>query len=121
MPTDEQRKSPTDSNKVVKLRDGSVRSEIDLRSYRLSAVQKAAYKLAARCTIVFGSAEATSLPITFLFPRPTSETETSDIVRLFFQVLLDQELREQVGEETKPLRALILAHAFSKTDLIRRE
>ena len=121
MPTDEQGKSPFDSNKAVKPHDGSVRYEVDLRSYRLSAVQKAAYKLAAKCTIVLGSAEATSLPITFLFPRPTNETEASDIVRLFFQVLLDQELREQIGEETKPLRALILAHAYSKTDLIRRE
>ena len=32
-----------------------------------------------------------------------------------------QELREQIGEETRAVRALILAQAFSRTDLIRRD
>lgn len=105
----------------MKFRDGSVRAEVDMRCYRLSAVQKTAYKLADRCTVVLGSPDAASLPITLRFPRAANESAALDIVNLFFQELLDQELREQIGEETRPLRALLLAHAFSKTDLIRRE
>jgi hypothetical protein len=41
-------------------------------------------------------------------------------MRTFFQELLDQELREQIAEEINPVRTLILAHAFSKVDLIKR-
>jgi His-Xaa-Ser system protein HxsD len=51
----------------------------------------------------------------------TSESAAMEVVRQFLQEVLDQELREQVSEETAPLRALILAQAFSKSDLIRRK
>jgi His-Xaa-Ser system protein HxsD len=50
-----------------------------------------------------------------------SRREIDEVVRQFFQELLDQELREQIAEETAPVRTLILAHAFSKADLIKRE
>jgi His-Xaa-Ser system protein HxsD len=120
MPIDDV-KPRTNDSELLKFRDGSVRAEVDVRCYRLSAVQKVAYKLAEKCTVVLGSVDVTSLPITFLFPPTTSETAALEVIRLFFQDLLDQELREQIAEETRPLRALLLAHAFSKTDLIRRE
>jgi His-Xaa-Ser system protein HxsD len=42
-------------------------------------------------------------------------------MRSFFQELLDQELRERIAEETDAIRSLILAQAYSKTDLIRRD
>jgi His-Xaa-Ser system protein HxsD len=119
--SDDHKKNRTDGNGSLTFRDGSVRAEVDVRCYRLSAVQKVAYKLADRCTVILGGLDVASLPITFRFPRATNESAALDIVRLFFQELLDQELREQIAEETRPLRALILAHAFSKTDLIRRE
>jgi His-Xaa-Ser system protein HxsD len=114
-------KMRSERNEPLEFRDGALRAEVDVRCYRLSAVQKAAYKLAEKCTVVLGGVDVNSLPITFLFPRATSETEATEIARLFFQDLLDQELREHIAEETRPLRALLLAHAFSRTDLIRRE
>lgn len=102
--------------------DGTaIRTTIDLRSYRLAAVKKAAYRLAARCTAVLGTLEHEQLPIAFNFKPGTNEATAREAVRLFFEELLDQELREHVAEETAPMRALILAQAFSKTDLIRRE
>ncbi len=121
MPTDADAKTRSGSSEPLQFQDGFVRAEVDLRCYRLSAVQKAAYKLAGKCTVVLGSVDIASLPITFLFPRATNNNEALDVVRLFFQDLLDQELREQIAEETRALRALLLAHAFSKTDLIRRQ
>lgn len=102
-------------------RDGSIRVEIDVRVYRVSAVQKTAYRFADRCTVVMGAVGASSLPVTLAFRPTTSERDAFDVARLFFQDLLDQELREQIAGETSAVRALILAHAFSKTDLIRRE
>lgn len=101
-------------------RDGAVQTSVDLRSYRLTAVQKAAYRLAGRCTVVLGTQAADSLSLTFLFSPRTSEETALEAVRAFFQELLDQELREQIGEETHGLRQLILAQAFSRTDLLQR-
>ena len=85
---------------------------LDLRSYRLSAIKKAGYRIAKRCTIRLSSPEGDQLPVTL-------EGRSEDVSE-FYRELLDQELRELVAEETAPLRTLILAHAFSKSDLIRR-
>jgi His-Xaa-Ser system protein HxsD len=101
--------------------NGSVHTTIDLRTYRLVAIKKAAYRLAARCTIALGSAADEHVPVTFTFKESVSESHAREVVRLFFEELLDQDLREHIAEETAPLRTLILAQAFSKTDLIRRE
>lgn len=99
----------------------SARLTLDLRTYRLSAVKKAAYRLAGRFTAFLGSPEGETLPITLSFKPGTSEPVALETVRVFLEELLDQELREHIGEEIGPMRTLILAHAFSKTDLIRHE
>jgi His-Xaa-Ser system protein HxsD len=100
---------------------GCIHVRVDLRAYRLVAVQKTAYRLAARCTLVIGAEHDQVLPIALTFGSKIAEDEARQVARLFFRELLDQELREKVGQETAALRALILAHAFSKTDLVNRQ
>jgi len=100
--------------------DGRVAATLDLRVYRLAAIQKAAYRLADRCTVALGTADGDILPLSFLFRAGTTEAAAREAVRLFFQEVLDEELRAQIRAETAPIRSLILAHAFSKTDLIQR-
>ncbi len=102
---------------------GAIRARettLDTRLYRLVAVKKAAYRMAERCTIVLGSPNGDDVPITFSFPPNTSENAAEEAIRLFHQELLDEELRATIHEETDALRALILAHTFSRTDLVER-
>lgn len=98
-----------------------IAATVDLRVYRLSAVKKAAYRIAEKCTVVLGALEGDALWLEFRFAPSASDEDARTIERLFFQDLLDQELREQIGEETRPMRALVLAHAFSRTNLVRRD
>ena len=100
--------------------DGVSRLVLDPSVYRLTAVKKAAYRLASRFTAVIESQSATAIHLTLAFKPGTKESVASEAVRAFYQELLDQELREEVAQETGPMRALILAQAFSKTDLIKR-
>jgi His-Xaa-Ser system protein HxsD len=86
----------------------------------LGAVKKAAYRVAATCTAVLGTPVNGQLPIMFLFAAERSEAAMQRSMATFFEELLDQDLRERVAKETEPLRALILAHAFSRTALIRQ-
>ena len=111
--------SPTGPSAPFVFKDGRVHAQVDVRVYRLSAVQKTAYRLADRCTAVLGALDSNTLPITLVFDRLPSEEGAFDVARGFFEELLDQELREKIGDETHDVRALILAHAFSRTDLIR--
>ena len=101
--------------------DGVVEAEVSLAAYRVTAVKKAAYRMARRCTVVLGEPATSSLPLTFRFRPDITSQEALEIARAFFAELLDQELREQVAEETAPLRTLILAAAFSRVDLLQRE
>lgn len=105
---------------ALAFRDGAVRFEVDLRVYRLTAVQKAAYRLARRCTAVLGAVEGDALAVALTFPTATTEAEALAVARHFHQELLDQELRETVAAETAPLRSLLLAMAFSRTGLAPR-
>ena len=100
--------------------DGVIDLAIDLRCYRLSAVKKAAYRLADRVTVILGSPESDRLPVSLRFKPSVVEASARETIRQLFQELLDQELREQIAEETNPVRTLILAHAFSHVDLIKR-
>lgn len=105
----------------LSLKDGAIALVIDLRIYRLAAVKKAAYRLADRCTAVLGTMDEPFLSVSLRFKPATPESAARETARTFFQELLDQELREQIAEETGAVRTLILAHAFSKVDLIKRE
>jgi His-Xaa-Ser system protein HxsD len=117
MVTAEEREVPVEA-----ARDATdlVRLEIDLRSNRLGAVKAAAYRLAARFSARFGAVVDDQLEVELMFaPGVSSEAKTA-AVRALLQQMLDEELRERVREETAPIRALLLAQAFSRTDLIER-
>ena len=100
--------------------EGEMHAQVDLRCYRLSAIQKAAYRVADRCTVIFSEVGDHHVAIRLSFRTATSEADAREGTRVFFEELLDQELREKIGEETAPLRSLLLAQAFSRTDLIKR-
>lgn len=99
--------------------DNIIRLELDLRCYSLGAVKKAGYSLAERFTLVLGSMDCAALAAELRFRVGASEQYAQESLRLFFQELLDQDLREAIADETSPLRALILAQAFSKTNLVQ--
>src|SRR5690348_16628345 len=86
--------------------DGAIALMIDVRVYRLTAVKKAAYRMADRCTAVIGALADPLVPVTLRFKPGISENGAREAARLFFQELLDQELREQIADETGPVRTL---------------
>lgn len=100
-------------------RDGVLTGTLDLTVYRMAAIKKAAYRVADATVIHIGSPEAERVPVTLTFAGNVSEGAAVETGRRFLRELLDQELREQVRGETESLRVLILAHAFSKTGLVR--
>jgi His-Xaa-Ser system protein HxsD len=111
----------TDAGDEIQLVAGEIALVLDLRSYRLVAIKKAAYRFADRFTAMLGSPEHDRLPVSLRFKPNISPPVAREATREFFQELLDQELREQIAEETNAVRTLILAHAFSNADLIRRD
>jgi His-Xaa-Ser system protein HxsD len=91
---------------------------VDTSVYSLVALKKAAYRIADRCSVVFGATEGNRVEVGLSCAPSASEEQIRQCVRAFFEEALDQDLRERISAETAPLRNLILAHAFSRTKLV---
>lgn len=86
---------------------------VDLRTWQLTTLKKVLYRL-GRTTNSSLSIEGDRAVISFAASLPFPETFEAD----FNRDLLDQDLRERIAEETGPLKNLILAQVFSKTNLL---
>lgn len=85
--------------------------DVDPGLYGISAVKKAAYRLADRSFVAIEVVKGGPIRVTL---TPKSGTVASaDLEGSFRNELLDQELRETIAEETRRVRNLLLAHAFS--------
>lgn len=105
------------ANDYVEHEAGQQLARIDLSIYGLDALLKSAYRFTDRCFIHL---QRTSPNVVEVRMRPKSTTDEPDtILREFFNDLLDQKLREVVAAETAGIRDLIMAHALSKTNLVR--
>jgi His-Xaa-Ser system protein HxsD len=102
-------------------KSGQIVLKVDTRLFRAEAVQKTVYRLAHRFTAVFGGLDGTVLPVTLAFSAAIDEVTALESARLFWRELVDQELREKIGEDTRSIRTLIIAQAFSRTGLIKQD
>jgi His-Xaa-Ser system protein HxsD len=92
----------------------------DAAVYSINAIKKAAYKSINRFSINIEN-EDNSIKCTLTFKESASKEQIKYYVDEFKKEILDQDLRELIKKETEGVRNLILAHAFSKTGLIKSE
>lgn len=85
--------------------------EFDNKVIRLSAVKKAAYQLSSLMTLDI--AVISERIVCKIIPREASEIAASDLMHTLRTAVLDYDLREQIGEETRSIRNAILAAAFA--------
>lgn len=92
----------------------------DGKVFSLAAVKKAAYRylhiFTSEISLVDGQIQCV-----LTCASPTTEADGIQLVNELKKEVLDQDLREQLKAETEAVRNVILAHAFSKTGLIRDE
>lgn len=84
--------------------------------FTTTSVKKAAYRLSDRLTFDF-SVRPEGVEVTL---HPLKQMDLTQLERLgnrFKTEVLDNDLREQIGEETAQIRTAVLAYAFSKTGL----
>lgn len=92
-------------------------ARIDLSVYSLNSLLKSAYRFTGRSFIHLQRSGPNLVEVRM---RPIRAQDDPDLIlREFFNDLLDQKLREVVASETAGIRDLIMAHALSKTNLVR--
>jgi His-Xaa-Ser system protein HxsD len=95
----------------------SQRASFDLTSYSLDAVQRAAYRLSDRASFeILVEEGAVEVVLT-----PLEDGDVAGMVAELRNEALDQVLRERIREETRDVRNLVLALAFSRTGLIESD
>jgi len=94
--------------------------EVLFQGHDLEVLEKAAYRFTNKFALVIttnGDNQICALD----FPADKTEEAISFTIREFKNEVLDQKLRAKIKAESEPIRNLILAHAFSKTSLIKNE
>lgn len=109
------------SSRLKYREDGTVTVLFDLQAYSIFAVKKAVYKFAADCSAILNKSEENTIEVHLSFPDELDKTAQKSIVRALCNEVIDQDLREQIFQETEATRNLILAQAFSKTNLLSED
>jgi His-Xaa-Ser system protein HxsD len=92
---------------------------VDLGVYTLDALLRTAYRISGRA-FVHLQRDAAEVVLVRMRPRkPGYDPDT--LIREFLNEVLDQRLRAIVGAETAKTHDLIMAHALSRTNLVRPE
>lgn len=95
--------------------------EFDAEAYSLSAIQKACHRFTSIASFEVQQRTRDNRSFILVTASPLtakSEDGLEHLGKLVRNEALDQQLREQIREQTEGVRNLILAHAFSKTGLI---
>ena len=93
---------------------------VDLAVYSLDCIKRSAYRFTDSFALDLRVA-ANAAVCTLSFDEKASDQLMDHVVASFQKELLDQDLRATIRAETKEVRNLILAHAFSRTGLIGDE
>lgn len=90
--------------------------EFAKEAYSATALQKAAYEVAADMTVAI-SDEGSN----YIIEATAIDDKTPDVdLKAFVRCANDYSLREKLASQSAPIRNLILAHAYSKTQFIRK-
>lgn len=81
------------------------------------SIKKAAYRYIDKFSIDINLTQDSYI-CTLSFDKNLTSAQQDYFLNQFKKEVLDQELREKIKLETEDVRNLILAHAFSKTNLI---
>lgn len=90
----------------------------DTNVYKLDVVKKAAYRFTDKFSVNF-RLDSSQVMCELNFPDKKSKEYIDQTINDFKSEVLDQDLREKISIETESVRNLILAHAFSRTSLIK--
>ena len=90
----------------------------DTNVYKLDVLKKAAYRFTDKFSVNF-RLDSSQVICELNFPDKKSKEYIELTINDFKSEVLDQDLREKVSKETEAVRNIILAHAFSRTSLIK--
>lgn len=100
----------------------TVTLRIDLNIYNLECIKALAYRYTGEYHLDIEKPSKNEEKITINMSKKNGTIEDPEFLKKeFMNDLIDQALREKISSETSNLKQLIIAQAFSKTNLIDNE
>jgi len=103
---------------IEHLSDQSLRLCVNLDLYPLEVLFRVCYWFTDRCYLFLSSEHSSS--VTVHFAKKTIEADLSTIAGEFSNELINQRVRFDIAAETRSIRDLIVAQAFTEADLLDR-
>jgi His-Xaa-Ser system protein HxsD len=97
--------------------DGALRISLPLEVYTLPALFRACYRVTDHCFVYLSPPQAGLIEVT-LIAKGGRAGETDRLAGDFLNDLIDQQLRVDIGQETRAIREIIVAQAFAPVDVI---
>jgi len=110
--------SNSEQGSVRHFDDGRIEVKIDRSLFSDDAVKAAAYRLASDCGFALSLESDTVMLVEVRFKTDYPEAKRDEMASAFLNEIIDEDLRIRVRTETEATRNLILAAAFSKTNLL---
>ena len=87
--------------------------ELDASVYPTDVIEAASYRFIDKFSVVISpSAEINIVEISF-----DNDSNKEQLTQLFKKELVDQKLRKRIRSETEQVRNLVIAYAFSRSEL----
>lgn len=99
--------------------DESLCVSVDTAIYSLEALFRVCYAFTDRCYLFLQPKEGSSVT-KVMFTRKNSDCDLPSLAGEFSNELINQRVRLQIASETKAIRELIVAQAFTEADLLDR-
>lgn len=96
---------------------GHIDLHFDSNVFSLETIKRALYRFADLCSFDIGLTDQ-QIRVTLHVTAPANFVNTDDLCARIRNEALDQDLRDTISKDTANIRTLILANAFSNTDLV---
>jgi His-Xaa-Ser system protein HxsD len=101
------------------LQDGALLMSVNLDLYSLEALFRVCYSFTDRCYIFLDHNGDTSI-VNIHLAKKSSNCDLTALAGEFSNELIDQKVRLDIAAETRTIRELIVAQAFTEADLLDR-
>ena len=111
--------TPTEITCVQGTPDGELSIDVDVGIYPLQVLFRVCYAYTDQCYLFLTSANDGQV-VRVRFARRSAVCNLETIVGEFSNELINQRVRLEIANETRAIRELIVAQAFTEADLIER-
>lgn len=99
-----------------KSNNDAISTSFDAKVYSLEAIKNASYDFTEHAATVIETASAGRIQVNFKVPASNTDSIPDLLISEFIRLVIDHQIRVDVGRDYKLVREMIIAQAFEPVD-----